>query len=96
MTTKQKPLLIQVIGTTGVGKSQLAVELALKLDGECINSDAIQVYKGLDIITNKATLSEQRGVKHHLLGFLDAGREYRIASYEKDASAVVCYLLSLS
>ncbi|ORY85515.1 IPP transferase-domain-containing protein [Protomyces lactucae-debilis] len=85
----RKPLVVQVIGTTGVGKSQLAVDLARKLNGECINSDAIQVYKGLDIITNKATLAEQRGVKHHLLGFLDAGKEYRIAAYDRDASLII-------
>ena len=45
--------VIAVIGASGVGKSKLAIDLALSLNGECINADAMQVYKGLDISTNK-------------------------------------------
>lgn len=60
--------LIAVVGNTGVGKSQLAVELARAFRGEVINADAMQMYKGVDIITNKHPLNEQHGVPHHLLG----------------------------
>ncbi|GAB1734764.1 hypothetical protein NU195Hw_g9363t1 [Hortaea werneckii] len=60
--------LIAVIGATGTGKSQLAVELARRYNGEIINGDAMQLYSGLPIITNKITPEEQRGIPHHLLG----------------------------
>lgn len=49
-------------------RRQLAVDLALKFNGEIINADAMQLYDGLPIITNKISLDEQKGVPHHLLG----------------------------
>ncbi|KAK0284474.1 tRNA dimethylallyltransferase, mitochondrial [Friedmanniomyces endolithicus] len=60
--------LIAIIGATGTGKSQLAIELARRFNGEIINGDAMQLYAGLPIITNKATIEEQKGIPHHLLG----------------------------
>ncbi|KAK1079164.1 tRNA dimethylallyltransferase, mitochondrial [Friedmanniomyces endolithicus] len=60
--------LIAIISATGTGKSQLAVELATRFNGEIINGDAMQLYAGLPIITNKTTLEEQKGIPHHLLG----------------------------
>ncbi|KAK3651572.1 tRNA dimethylallyltransferase, mitochondrial [Elasticomyces elasticus] len=60
--------LIAIIGATGTGKSQLAVELAKRYNGEVVNGDAMQLYAGLPIITNKITVEEQQGVPHHLLG----------------------------
>lgn len=60
--------LIAVIGATGTGKSQLAVELAARFNGEIINGDAMQLYDGLPIITNKIPVEERKGVPHHLLG----------------------------
>ncbi|KAF2759174.1 tRNA isopentenyltransferase [Pseudovirgaria hyperparasitica] len=63
----RKPL-VAVVGATGTGKSQLAVEIARKFNGEIINGDAMQLYNGLPIITNKVTEEEMKGVPHHLLG----------------------------
>ncbi|KAK1029644.1 tRNA dimethylallyltransferase, mitochondrial [Friedmanniomyces endolithicus] len=60
--------LIAIIGATGTGKSQLAVELATRFNGEIINGDAMQLYAGLPIITNKTAIEEQKGIPHHLLG----------------------------
>lgn len=82
--------LVAVIGTTGVGKSQLAVELALALQqrgshAEILNADSMQIYKGLDVITNKSTTDEMRGIKHHLMGFLSPGKEYRVGQFQTDA-----------
>ncbi|KAF2168225.1 hypothetical protein M409DRAFT_65705 [Zasmidium cellare ATCC 36951] len=60
--------LVAIIGATGTGKSELAVEIAKRHNGEIINGDAMQLYAGLPIITNKITKEEQQGIPHHLLG----------------------------
>jgi hypothetical protein len=99
MTSSAPPKrdLIAIIGTTGVGKSQLAIELALALPrlqlsvenaptkAEVINADSMQVYEGLDIITNKVTVEEMKGVPHHLLGFVEREREYMVGDFQRDA-----------
>ncbi|GAB5588163.1 tRNA dimethylallyltransferase [Umbelopsis nana] len=77
---------IAVIGTTGVGKSQLGIELSKALCGEVINADSMQVYKGLDIITNKVTETEREGVKHHLMDFLEPEDEYLVTQFIEDIS----------
>jgi len=68
---KGKKKVVVVVGTTGAGKSQLAVELALELGGEVVSADALQLYEGLDILTNKVTPEESRGVPHHLISIVD-------------------------
>ncbi|KAI8912961.1 IPP transferase-domain-containing protein [Powellomyces hirtus] len=83
-----KPLLA-VVGTTGVGKSQLGVELAKALGGEIVNADSMQVYKGLDVATNKAPIHERQGVPHHLMDFVEPSKEYSVAEFERDASRVI-------
>lgn len=60
--------LIAIVGATGTGKSQLAVSLAERFNGEIINGDALQMYEGLPITTNKMPLQERKGIPHHLLG----------------------------
>ncbi|PGH13183.1 tRNA dimethylallyltransferase [Polytolypa hystricis UAMH7299] len=59
--------LIAVIGATGTGKSKLAVDLATRFNGEIINGDAMQMYRGLPIITNQIPINERNGIPHHLL-----------------------------
>lgn len=63
-----KKKVVFVMGATGTGKSRLSVDLATHFQGEIINSDKMQVYKGLDIVTNKITHTEKQGVSHYLLG----------------------------
>lgn len=67
---RRKDKVLFVIGPTGTGKSRLAIDLATRFPAEIINSDKMQVYKGLDIATNKVTDEECRGVTHHLLGII--------------------------
>ncbi|KZT69060.1 tRNA isopentenyltransferase [Daedalea quercina L-15889] len=91
--------LITICGTTGVGKSKLAVELALALaqkfesgtsrhgyrGARIINADAMQVYAGMDVITNKISVEEMRGVEHLLMSFKRPGEQYIITEWVKDA-----------
>ncbi|KAI0223927.1 tRNA dimethylallyltransferase, mitochondrial [Massospora cicadina] len=79
-----KPV-IAIIGTTGVGKTKLSIELALRLKTEVINVDAMQMYKGFDIVTNKATPEERRLVPHHLIDFVEVDEEYQVQDFERDA-----------
>ncbi|KAI9772885.1 MAG: hypothetical protein M1840_008767 [Geoglossum simile] len=82
--------LIAIIGATGTGKSQLAVELATELNGEIINGDAMQMYEGLEIITNKMPLDERRGVPHHLLGCVGLGDEpWTVAMFTRKALGII-------
>uniref|UniRef100_M1DMC3 Isopentenyltransferase n=1 Tax=Solanum tuberosum TaxID=4113 RepID=M1DMC3_SOLTU len=59
------------MGATGTGKSRLSVDLATHFRGEIINSDKMQVYKGLEIVTNKITHAEKQGVRHYFLGEIE-------------------------
>ncbi|KAK7295800.1 hypothetical protein RJT34_18712 [Clitoria ternatea] len=66
-----KKKVIFIMGATGTGKTKLSIKLGTKFPSEIINSDKIQVYKGLDIITNKITHSQRCSIPHHLLGIID-------------------------
>ncbi|NWZ28525.1 MOD5 dimethylallyltransferase, partial [Asarcornis scutulata] len=65
-----RPLVV-ILGATGTGKSALAVQLGLRLGGEIVSADSMQVYKGLDIITNKVSPQEQQLCRHHMISFVD-------------------------
>lgn len=69
LAPKKKVLFI--MGSTGTGKTKLSISLGTQFPSEIINSDKIQVYKGLDIIVNKVPESERCGIPHHLLGIID-------------------------
>ncbi|CAI6332664.1 unnamed protein product [Periconia digitata] len=80
-----KPL-IAIVGATGTGKSELAVEIAKKYNGEIINGDAMQLYQGLPIITNKITTDERKGLPHHLLGCIGLEEEsWTVSKFVKEA-----------
>lgn len=76
--------VIVITGPTGVGKTKMSVELAKYYDGEIINTDAMQVYKGLDIATAKIREDEKEGITHHLFDIKDVDEEYSIYNYQKD------------
>ncbi|MFD1546492.1 tRNA (adenosine(37)-N6)-dimethylallyltransferase MiaA [Nonomuraea guangzhouensis] len=85
---RQQPV-IAVVGPTAAGKSDLAVDLALRLGGECINADSMQLYRGMDIGTAKLSPAEQRGVPHHLLDIWDVTVTASVAEYQKLARALI-------
>ncbi|MER7116895.1 tRNA (adenosine(37)-N6)-dimethylallyltransferase MiaA [Saccharomonospora azurea] len=80
---------VAVVGPTATGKTALGVELALALGGEVVNADAMQLYRGMDIGTAKATVEERRGVPHHLLDVLDVTETASVAAYQKQARATI-------
>ncbi|KII88875.1 hypothetical protein PLICRDRAFT_588604 [Plicaturopsis crispa FD-325 SS-3] len=85
--------LITICGTTGVGKSKLAIELAQILaqsksrwtGARIINADSMQVYAGLDVITNKVPEDQRQGVDHLLMGFKQPGEQYVVGQWVQDA-----------
>lgn len=81
--------IIGIVGPTGVGKTQLSIELAKKLDGEVINCDSTQVYKGLAIATAKVTEEEMEEIPHHLLSFQELEEDYTVYDFQKDARACI-------
>ncbi|MEV6098507.1 tRNA (adenosine(37)-N6)-dimethylallyltransferase MiaA [Nocardia sp. NPDC051981] len=80
---------IAVVGPTATGKSDLALDLAQRLDGEIVNIDAMQLYRGMDIGTAKLPVSERRGIPHHQLDVLDITETATVASYQTAARADV-------
>ena len=83
-----RPPVVAVVGATATGKSALAVALAHALDGEVVNGDALQFYRGMDIGTAKVTEAEREGVPHHLLDVLDVGQEASVAAFQSAARGV--------
>ena len=81
--------LVAVVGPTASGKSDLAVELALRLGGEVVNTDAMQLYRGMDIGTAKLTVEQRRGVPHHLLDVLDVTEQASVAEFQRWARDVI-------
>ena len=83
----KKYTLIALAGATASGKTALGVSLALKLNGEVISCDSMQVYRGMEIATAAPDESEQMGVRHHLIGYVDPSEEYSVARFCADAAA---------
>lgn len=78
-----------VVGPTSSGKSDLAVDIALRMHGEVVSADSRQVYRGMDIGTGKVTKKEMRGVPHHLLDIASPKRVYTVADWKRDAEKVI-------
>ncbi len=78
-------MIVVIVGPTGVGKTRLSIELAKALDGEIINADSTQVYKGLDIATAKVTEEEKQQIPHHLFDIKEIQEDYTVYNYQQDA-----------
>lgn len=86
------PKIIAVVGPTGSGKSQLALDLARTFGGEIICTDSMQVYQKLNIGTAKPTVSEQAEIPHHQLDLVPPDGHYSVGQYEKDVDRVLAQL----
>ena len=81
--------IIVIIGPTGVGKTKLSVELAKKINGEIINADSMQVYKGLDIGTAKIKKKEKEEIPHYLFDIKNVSDMYTIYDYQNDCRKTI-------
>ncbi|KAH7522391.1 adenylate isopentenyltransferase 5, chloroplastic [Ziziphus jujuba] len=86
---RRKDKVVFVIGATGTGKSRLAIDLASRFPAEVVNSDKMQVYRGLEIATNKVTEEECRGIPHHLLGIVDPNSNFTSEDFCHQASVAI-------
>lgn len=86
----QEPLkTVAVCGPTASGKSALSIELAKALDGEVVNVDSVQIYRGLDVGSAKLSVAEQGGVPHHLLNVFEPNEPANVAQFRELALAAV-------
>ena len=81
--------VIAIVGPTAAGKSGLSLQLARLLDGEIVNADSMQLYRGMDIGTAKLPPDQREGVPHHLLDILDVTAAANVAEYQRLARRVI-------
>ncbi len=86
--------MIAIVGPTGIGKSQVAFELAQALDGEIVVADSRQVYRVLDIATNKPSPEMQKRVRYHMIDFVDPASSFNAAEYVSGARAAITNVMS--
>lgn len=84
-----EPPLIMIFGPTASGKSALAVSLAQAIGGEIVTADSRQVYRWMDIGTDKPPPHERRGIPHHMIDLVDPDEAYTLAMYQEGALAVI-------
>lgn len=83
--------VVVICGSTGVGKTALSLALSrLFPPAEVISADSMQVYTGLDVISNKATLEERQQVKHHLIDRVTPDTEFGVGQFVRESSQLVC------
>jgi len=86
---ERRPKILVILGPTASGKSDLAVKLAQKFNGEVISADSRQVYKGMDLGSGKITKKEMKGIKHYLLDVASPKRQFSVAQFQKKAKEAI-------
>ncbi len=81
--------MISLFGPTAVGKSALAIELCQAIGGEIVTADSRQVYRYMDIGTDKPTLGQRKGVPHHMIDLVDPDESFTLALYQEGANRVI-------
>ena len=85
--------IVAVVGPTAAGKSALALDLAKALGGEVVNTDAMQLYRGMDVGTAKLPPDQRRGIPHHLLDLLSVREPATVAEFQGWARTAVAELV---
>ena len=91
--TKNK--LIIVLGPTASGKSDLAIKIAQRLNGEIISADSCQIYKGMDIGTGKIIKKEMRGIPHYMIDVVNPKKQFSVAEYKKRADEAIKKIINM-
>ena len=92
-TVKEKKPLFILVGPTAIGKTDLSVELAKKLNGEIISADSMQIYKGMDIGTAKIREDEKKGIKHYLIDEVSPHVEFSVSDFQEKANGYIDEIL---
>ncbi|MDE0028786.1 MAG: tRNA (adenosine(37)-N6)-dimethylallyltransferase MiaA [Deltaproteobacteria bacterium] len=87
--TAAKPRIVCIVGATGVGKTDVALDVAERLDAEIVSADSMQVYRYMDIGTAKPTSEQRRRVPHHLLDVVDPDEDFNAALFRERALAAI-------
>ena len=90
--TSRKPKLLVIAGPTASGKTACAVETALRLNGEIVSADSMQVYREMDILSATPRPEEMRGVRHHMLGVVSPREHFSAAAYREGALRAIADL----
>lgn len=85
--------IVVIVGPTGVGKTNLSIELAKEIDGVILNADSVQIFKDLNIGTSKITEEEKQGIKHYFIDLFSPDENYSVADYQREARDVLNILL---
>ena len=84
-TPDTRPPLVIIAGPTAVGKSEAAVELALRIHGSVISADSMQVYRGMDIGTAKISPEQRKGIPHYLIDLIDPRETWNVVRFQQEA-----------
>lgn len=90
----EKKKIIAVVGPTASGKTELAIKLAKKYNGEIVSADSMQIYNGMEIASAKPTEEEMQGIPHHLMSFISPSETFSVSDYVKLASAAIDDIIS--
>lgn len=92
MKTRQDKIII-ILGPTSSGKSEVAIKLAKKFNGEVVSADSRQIYRGMNIGTGKITKKEMQGIKHWMLDIVSPETDYNVAKFKKRADKIIADIL---
>jgi tRNA dimethylallyltransferase len=82
--------IIFIVGPTAVGKSKLAVEIARRIGGEIVSCDSMQIYRGLDILSNKPSLKERKNIPHHLIDIISPSQNFNVSKFIELSNKLIC------
>ena len=89
-----KPILLALVGPTGVGKTQVSLDVASALNAEILSMDSMQIYRGMDIGTAKSSFEERRGIAHHMIDVADPSERFTVADYRDQTIPIIDDILS--
>jgi tRNA dimethylallyltransferase len=81
--------VIVIVGPTGSGKTKLSIEIAKTFQGEIVNGDSVQVFKGYDIGSSKIDEKDMQGIKHHMISHIEPNASYDVSKFQKDGRSVL-------